>query len=348
MRYIINDKNYVTDISFGCPLVVNGAECTEYTGTVPSGYSSLEEWYREEELTLWRWKIIEGNLTLDLTATAPEEGQWGVPDLQSKTVSPKTTKQTVTPDDGFDGLSQVIVNEMSSGTLAKPSIEQPNANGRVYATAKVSTSGYLPYGEEKENYIDLPTQSGTTITPGTEPKTAVEKGRYTLGEVKVEGDTDLVKENIKKGVSIFGVDGALELGLDGATIVVSESKWTDANGEKHNCIVISPEKHEIIAKHSTETPVLIFVSQDVYSFDIGGGGITAACFAGVGNFVSPVWLFGSDDAGEARVYDPKNDTNYWASERNTENELVIYSTASTEQRRFVGDYTVTLFYNKTS
>lgn len=77
MRYIINDKGYVTDISFGCALVVNGSECTEYTGTVPNEYSNLEEWYAEEELTLWRWKIVNGNLTLDPNATAPEEGDWG-------------------------------------------------------------------------------------------------------------------------------------------------------------------------------------------------------------------------------------------------------------------------------
>ena len=126
MRYIINDKNYVTDISFGCPLVVNGAECTEYTGTVPSGYSSLEEWYREEELTLWRWKILEGNLTLDSTATAPEEGQWGVPKLQSKMVyitDPSYPYVTVTPDAEFDGLSSATVRAKLIGKSVTPSLE---------------------------------------------------------------------------------------------------------------------------------------------------------------------------------------------------------------------------------
>lgn len=110
MRYIVNSNNYVVAVSFGSEVAYNSSECTEYTGRVPSGYGTLEEWHAAEGEKLWRWKVVSGNLTLDSSAKAPEEGRWGVPKLQAKgTFVPGTSGFTVVPDDGYDGLSSVSV-----------------------------------------------------------------------------------------------------------------------------------------------------------------------------------------------------------------------------------------------
>jgi hypothetical protein len=110
MRYIVNSKNYVVAISFGTDMVYNDCVCIEYTGRVPSGWNSLEEWHEDEGEKLWRWKIVAGNLTLDSSAKAPEEGRWGVPKLQSKgAFIPGRDGFTVKPDTGYDGLSSVSV-----------------------------------------------------------------------------------------------------------------------------------------------------------------------------------------------------------------------------------------------
>lgn len=132
MRYVVNSSNHVVAVSFGADMVFADCVCTEYTGSVPSGWNSLQEWYADEGEKLWRWKVVSGNLTLDSSAVAPEEGRWGVPDLQTKTVTPKAKTQYVVSDEDFDGLALV----------------------------------------------------------------------------KVMGDADLVPENIKSGVNIFGVDGS--------------------------------------------------------------------------------------------------------------------------------------------
>ena len=49
-----------------------------------------------------------------------------------------------------------------------------------------------------------------TITPGTSSQIAVSSGYYTGGNITVAGDSNLVADNIKKGISIFGVNGNYE------------------------------------------------------------------------------------------------------------------------------------------
>lgn len=140
MRYIVNAKNYVTAVSFGALLNYADCDCTEYTGKIPSGWNSLEEWFEDEGGKLWRWKIKSGNLTLDSTAVAPEEGRWGVPKLQNKVVSETITKNTtVSADDGYDGLGNVIILEQPVWNHVAARTEQTfvfNNGGEIWINTK--------------------------------------------------------------------------------------------------------------------------------------------------------------------------------------------------------------------
>ena len=128
----------------------------------------------------------------------------GKPDLQEKTVSPSTSKQTVTPDADYDGLSKVTVNAMITATQATPSITV-GSDGLITASATQS-AGYVAAGT-KSATKQLTVQAAKTVTPTTSNQTAVASGRYTTGAVTVKGDSNLKAANIKKGVSIFGVTG---------------------------------------------------------------------------------------------------------------------------------------------
>ena len=121
---------------------------------------------------------------------------------QTKTATPSTSEQTITPDPGYDGLSSVIVEAMPSGTLNTPTVD---SSGLI--TAQVGASGYLASGAKATK--QLTTQIAQTITPSTADQT-ISSGLYLTGAQTIKGDANLVAGNIKSGVSIFGVAGSFE------------------------------------------------------------------------------------------------------------------------------------------
>lgn len=128
------------------------------------------------------------------------------PVLQTKTVTPSTSQQNVTPDSGYDGLAKVTVNAMPTATQATPSISV--SSGGLITASATQSAGYVAKGT-KSATKQLTTQAAQTITPGTTDKT-IASGRYLTGTQTIKGDANLVAGNIKLGVSIFGVDGSYE------------------------------------------------------------------------------------------------------------------------------------------
>ena len=104
------------------------------------------------------------------------------PKLQSKTATPTTSSQTIKPDSGYDGLSQVTVNAMPTATQATPSISV--SSGGLITASATQTAGYVAAGTKSATQ-QLTTQAAKTITPSTSAQTAVASGRYTTGAVTV-------------------------------------------------------------------------------------------------------------------------------------------------------------------
>ena len=120
--------------------------------------------------------------------------------LQSKTVSPSESAQTIKADNGYDGLSQVTVNAVS----------------RTYVGSGVTK------------------KSAATYTPGTSDQN-IASGQYLNGTQTIKGDNNLTAGNIKSGVSIFGVSGTYtgsssggsgSVSLQSKTVSPSESTQT--------------------------------------------------------------------------------------------------------------------------
>lgn len=103
---------------------------------------------------------------------------------------------------GADG--SVITGTLAEVTQATPQISV--SSGGLITVSATQSGGIVAEGT-KSSTKQLPTQAAKTVTPGTTNQTAVASGRYTTGDVKVAGDSNLVAENIAEGVSIFGVLG---------------------------------------------------------------------------------------------------------------------------------------------
>lgn len=185
-------------------------------------------------------KYMEGDVTLtDVSSSAPT--------LQAKgNIAPSTSSQTITPDAGYDGLSSVQINAMPNGSATvnasvsvTPHISLDSSTGVVSSVVSEAptvtpsvNSGYIASGTQGyvtvdgTNTLQLTTQAAQTITPTTTSQT-IASGKYLTGTQTILGDANLVAENIKDGVAIFGVTGTYSGGGGGGgstvTITIQDS-----------------------------------------------------------------------------------------------------------------------------
>ena len=103
----------------------------------------------------------------------------------------------------IDQSGNKITGTLATVTQATPSITV-NSAGLITASTTQS-AGYVASGT-KSATKQLPTKSAATITPGTSNQT-IAAGTYLTGVQTIKGDANLVADNIKSGVSIFGVTG---------------------------------------------------------------------------------------------------------------------------------------------
>lgn len=126
-----------------------------------------------------------------------------IPSQSAKTITPSTSEQTAVSA-GVYTTGTIKVAAMPTATQATPSISLDTDTGLITATCEQS-AGYVDAGRTSAPY-QLPTRGERLITPGTNP-IGILAGQYLTGDQTIAGSVYLVPENIKKGVSIFGVAG---------------------------------------------------------------------------------------------------------------------------------------------
>lgn len=199
--------------------------------------------------------ISSGTDTSDATATAGDilsgKTAYVAAGKVTGTIASKSSSNltasgaTVTVPAGY--YPSQASKSVATATQATPSITVSSAG--LITAKSTQSAGYVSSGT-KSATKQLTTQGAQTITPGTSNKT-IASGRYLTGTQTIKGDANLVADNIKKGVSIFGVAGTNE-GEDIVQKVMNEG--TKANGaEDRITISVSPGTivHFVIEDHST-------------------------------------------------------------------------------------------------
>ena len=154
------------------------------------------------------------------TGTMTNQGAWS---------TTKTSNGDVPIPAGFhNGSGKVTVNVSTStatGALDTPSISFDKTLGRFTATSKVKTSGYISTSDTTTKSYTITRYLGGEYTPTKESKTVSLTEKYCTGDVVIKGDNNLIPENIKNGISIFGVAGSYT--GDGANVfsITSDRTW---------------------------------------------------------------------------------------------------------------------------
>lgn len=88
----------------------------------------------------------------------------GSPTLQSKTATPTTSQQTIQPDNGYDGLSQVTVNAIPSQYIVPSGNKAITANGTGIDVAEYATVSVNVSGSSKNVQVAQSTSRATSST----------------------------------------------------------------------------------------------------------------------------------------------------------------------------------------
>lgn len=131
--------------------------------------------------------------------------QGGGANLQSRSVNlTSTSATTFSPQSGYDGMSSITV---------KPNLQSKSVTLSSTSATVSPDSGYSGLSSVTARTNNQSTQY---VTPASYPQNITPSSGYSgLSGMYVYGDSNLISENIKSGISIFGVNGSLSSGGTG-------------------------------------------------------------------------------------------------------------------------------------
>ena len=189
------------------------------TVTPDSGYDGLSSVAVSGDANLTAGNIKKGVNIFGVAGTH----ECPAPKLHEKQITPSAAAKTYYPDEGYDGISKISV-------VGDPDLSPENI---VYGKQIFDVVG--------SHKCPTFTTQEKTVTPSAQAQTVKPDSGYDgLSSVAVAGDANLIAENIKKDVSVFGVTGTLDTpsgGIDTSDATataedIAKDKTAYVNGEK--------------------------------------------------------------------------------------------------------------------
>lgn len=168
--------------------------------TPDAGYNSLSEVYVYGDDDLIASNIRAGITIFGVTGTYNDFK------MQSKSVVPASYSQRIYPDGNFDALSSVYVS--GDGDLVPSNIRE---GVEIFGVKGAYSTG-----------LNFQTK---TVTPNRYGFSVIaDDGFNALARVVVNGDSNLIPENIARGVTIFGVSGTHISAMKPITVIPSRDE----------------------------------------------------------------------------------------------------------------------------
>lgn len=235
------------------------------------------------------------------------------PTLQTKTVTPTKSQQTVSPDSGYDGLSGVTVNAIPDNYVIPTGTVNITANGTHDVSGKASVNVNVPGKEEQVKSVTITANGSVKITPDSGKTlsevtviTAVESEKPTLNAptISLSNSTLTITNPATNGnfVTSYRIfNGSAELAVVTSTTVDLSTLLTETGTYSITVKASAPNFNNSAASNAVSYEVAaagynVTVTAENYDFNIydgqstsgtklgslngGGDSITVVCTSG--------------------------------------------------------------------
>ena len=201
-----NNIRFVATADFvaGDTFQVNGTTCTARTVAGDSLWASFFK--SGSVVTCYR----NGNtLTFNSGGLPSTEAAKLTPENLKSGVSVNINGKTVTGTFTSDGTADASSIAPGKVAYSKGNRYTGTFTSDANAVASAIRSGFSAYVNGKKISGNIPNKGAATITPRASDQ-SISAGQYLTGNQTIKGDANLAAQNIRSGVSIFGVWGNVE------------------------------------------------------------------------------------------------------------------------------------------